>query len=968
MTHVVPLDRGKVTAEQEGLFAVDMILVALDLETTGLDPARDTIIEVGAVKFRPDGTIIDEYQTLVNPGRDVAFRIAQLTGITNEMLAHAPTWHDVREEVIAFIGQAPIVGHNIAFDLNFLQTHGVHPPGQPLDTFDLATMLLPGLNRYNLGTLAETLNVPLKDAHRALDDARATALVFAALLEEGIMLPWPVHQSIARIIEGRSWPYAPFFHWMRKEHRARNLHRKEDVLPLRPRLNDLPTFAPPPTAPVLHPREDYAPIDVEGVAQYLDKGGPLAQALPTYEHRPQQIHMLREVARALNEGMHLLVEAGTGTGKSLAYLIPAAFFAHANQERIVISTHTINLQDQLLHKDLVALTQALPFDVYATVLKGRGNYLCVRRLQEFIKRSDLTPAEITFAVKLTVWLHMTRTGDVAELGLSAEEQSRLWPEVASDANTCSRERCREAGDFYFIARDRAERSHLLIVNHALLLADISVENRALPPYQHLIVDEAHHLEDAVTQQLGYAVSASTLQGMLNAIYNPRAPRARSLITRVQKHLTPVELGIERMTEIGGILNTIADDVMRVGPVLERFWRDLSRFLREHGPDRNGPYTRRLRITPAERNQPAWSHVEISWDRCVPALERLINDLERLATRLDHFANTLMLDELADDVIEIRGAAQRLGESVQKITRAVTQPLDEYIYWIEEDAEGERLTLRSAPLHIGDLVARYLWNEKRSVIMTSATLRTGGTFDYLRERLNAWEAEELSLGSPYDYASSTLLYLPTDVPEPNQRGYQETVERALVELAQATNGRMLVLFTSYNQLRRTAEHIGPILKSMGITVYEQGMGGRTQLLENFRTTEKAILLGTRSFWEGVDVPGEALSVLVITRLPFAVPSDPIVQARSETYENPFHEYQVPQAILRFRQGFGRLIRSRTDRGVVVVLDRRIQTKAYGKLFLDSLPPCTVQRAPLAYLPQAARQWLENAKPLYTRPVE
>ena len=953
---------------QKGALNVDTLLVALDLETTGLDPLRDTIIEVGAVKFRPDGTIVEEYQQLVNPGREVAFRIAQLTGITNEMLARAPAWHEIRDHVAAFIGRAPIVGHNIAFDLNFLHAHGIHPPGQPLDTFDLATMLLPGLNRYNLGTLAETLGVTLKDAHRALDDARATAQVFAALLEEGVMLPWPVHQAIARIIEGKSWPYAPFFHWMRREHRARNLRRKEDILPLRPRLNRLPPFAPPPTASPLHPREDYEPIDVEGVAAYLEENGPLAQSLPAYEHRPQQIHMLREVARALNEGTHLLVEAGTGTGKSLAYLLPAAFFAYTNNERVVISTHTINLQDQLLHKDLVALTKALPFDVYATVLKGRGNYLCVRRLQEFIQRPDLSPEEITFAVKLTVWLHMTQTGDVAELGLSTDEHRRLWPEVASDAATCSRERCREAGDFYFIARDRAERSHLVIVNHALLLADIGVSNRALPSYQHVIVDEAHHLEDAVTQQLGYAVSASTLQGMLNTIYNPRMPRGRSLLTRMQKHLTPVELGIDRMTEVGGILNTIVDDVMQIGPLLDRFWQDLARFLREHGPDRNGPYSRRLRITSAERTQPAWSHVEISWDRCVPAFERLIHDLERLASRVEHFASTLLLDKLEDAVIDVRATAQRLGELVQKITRAIHQPLDDFIYWIEEDANGERLTIRAAPLHIGDLVTRYLWDEKRSVIMTSATLRTGGTFDYLRERLNAWDAEELSLGSPYDYASSTLLYLPTDVPEPNQRGYQETVERALIELAQATEGRMLVLFTSYNQLRRTSEHIGPVLKSMGITVYEQGMGGRTQLLENFRTTEKAVLLGTRSFWEGVDIPGEALSVLVITRLPFAVPSDPVVQARAESYNDPFQEYQIPQAILRFRQGFGRLIRSRTDRGVVVVLDRRIQTKTYGKLFLDSLPPCTVQRAPLAHLPQAARQWLRNKEPLYTRPVE
>ena len=948
--------------------SVNTVLVAIDLETTGLDPQKDTIIEVGAVRFRPDGTILATYQQLVNPGRRLAFRISQLTGITDQMLAQAPTWEQVRREVDAFIGDAPVVGHNVSFDVNFLRAHGVHPSGPLLDTFDLATMLLPGRPHYNLGSLADDLGVILKDAHRALDDARATAEVFAALVERGVYLPWPVHQAIARLTEGKEWPYAAFFQWMREEHRRRNLRRKEDVLPLRPRQDDDTPFAPPSKAPVLFPAEEPQPVDVENLVAYLEEEGPLARALPHYEHRPQQIHMLREVARALNEGFHLMVEAGTGTGKSLAYLLPAAYFAYLNGERVVISTHTINLQEQLFQKDLPVLRKVLPFDVYATVLKGRGNYLCVRRLWEFVQRGDLKPKEITFAVKLLVWLSTTRTGDVSELGLTRDEMASLWPEVASDSNVCTRERCAEAGDFYFLAREKAERSHLIIVNHALLLADISVDQRAIPPSRHLIVDEAHHLEDAVTQQLGFTVSATRLQNILNSIHNPRSPRGRNLITQVQKHVTPVEVGIERTAEIGEILNQIATLVRRAAPLLAEFWQNVARFTEEHSVEHSGPYSRRLRLTPGQRAQPAWATVEIVWDRCLGVLRPLVNELERLASRLEALASSTLLDTLAEQVLDVRGAAARLSEILQQTTRVVSQPSDDAIYWIELEPNGREVALKSAPLHVGDLVARHLWNAKRSVILTSATLRTAGSFDYLRERLSAWEAEELSLGSPYDYASSTLLYLPTDIPEPNQRDYQPAVERALVELAKATGGRMLVLFTSYNQLRRTAEAIGPALREAGITVYEQGMGGRTQLLENFRGAERAVLLGTRSFWEGVDVPGEALSVLVITRLPFAVPSDPIVQARAETYENPFEEYQVPQAILRFRQGFGRLIRSQTDRGVVVILDRRVQSKSYGRMFLDALPPCTVQRAPLAHLPQAAYHWLANPEPLYERPVE
>lgn len=940
--------------------AVDRTLVALDLETTGLNPERDHIIEVGAVRFRVDGTILDQYQCLVNPGQALTFRISQLTGITNEELAQAPPWHQVRKEVAAFIGTSPIVGHNVSFDINFLEMHGITPPGQPLDTFDLATILLPGLGRYNLGHLAQVLDIRLEDAHRALHDAHATAQVFVALLERGILLPRPVHQAIAQLIEGRNWPYAPFFHWMRAQHFARRLSRKEDVLPLRPRRDIDTPFTPPPDAPVITPQETHRPMDERGIAAYLEEGGALARVMPEYEYRPQQVHMLRAVARAFNEGIHLLVEAGTGTGKSLAYLLPAAFFAHLNGERVVISTHTINLQDQLFHKDLPALAQVAPFDVYASVLKGRANYLCVRRLYEFIERPDLRPEEITFAVKMLTWLHVTRTGDVAELGLNQVEQSALWPQVASDHNTCTRDRCREAGDFFYLARDKAERAHLLIINHALLLADIGVENRALPAYNHLVVDEAHHLEEAVTKQLGYSVSRSRLQGMLNALHNPQAPRSRSLLNRLQGHITPLEWGSEQAAELGALINRIAGHLRRLNPLLDRFWQDLERFTREHVRAGDSPYNQRLRITPAHRVQPAWSHVDISWNKCLPAFNELLKEMERLAGRIELYHSQTAPDAPAEDALDLRGAATRLSEVVQQVTRFVSTPLDNQVYWVELSANGDHLSLRAVPLHVGDLVTRHIWNQKRAVIMTSATLRTAGSFEYLRERLGAWEAEELAVGSPYDYAASTLLYLPTDIPEPNKREYQITVERVLTELALATGGRMLVLFTSHSQLRRTAEAIGPTLRQAGITVYEQGMGGRTQLLDNFRTTERAVLLGTRSFWEGVDVPGEALSVLVITRLPFSVPSDPVVQARGEMYDDPFTEYQVPESILRFRQGFGRLIRSRTDRGVVVILDRRVQTKSYGRLFLDSLPACTVQQGPITHLPRAAVRWLEDGE--------
>jgi DNA polymerase-3 subunit epsilon/ATP-dependent DNA helicase DinG len=309
--------------------------------------------------------------------------------------------------------------------------------------------------------------------------------------------------------------------------------------------------------------------------------------------------------------------------------------------------------------------------------------------------------------------------------------------------------------------------------------------------------------------------------------------------------------------------------------------------------------------------------------------------------------------------QIPGAARRLGEARDQLHRMITEPSDDFIYWLESNPGRDHLSLHAAPLHVGPLVEEHLFHKKESVVLTSATLRTNSTFDFLRERLNAWEADELAVGSPFDYENSTLVYLINDIPEPRHRGYQRAVEQGMAALFRATEGRALALFTSYSQLRATLRAIRAPLAQAGITVQAQGQGtSRAQLLENFRTGEQRVLLGTRSFWEGVDVPGEPLSCLAIAKLPFSVPSDPIFAARSETFEQPFFEYAVPETILRFLQGFGRLIRTRTDRGVVAVFDKRLLTKTYGPLFVDSLPNPTVRRGSLALLPEAAAEWLSS----------
>jgi DNA polymerase-3 subunit epsilon/ATP-dependent DNA helicase DinG len=361
--------------------------------------------------------------------------------------------------------------------------------------------------------------------------------------------------------------------------------------------------------------------------------------------------------------------------------------------------------------------------------------------------------------------------------------------------------------------------------------------------------------------------------------------------------------------------------------------------------------------PSTRTLPGWDEIEISWDatsETMRLLIALVGEIQKGAAELYSGG----LDNLEDVVSNLGNVFRRLTEAGDMVNAMMFEPSVEYVYWVEVSPNNNRLALNAAPIRVGSLVEKYLWHEKACVILTSATLTAHGEFTYLRSNLYADEANELALGSPFDYENAALLYIANDIAEPHAPEHQHQLDHTLINLCKASGGRTLVLFTSYAQLKRTSRAITAPLAQHDIIVYEQGEGASpTALLETFKSSEHAVLLGTRSFWEGVDVPGEALSVLVIVKLPFAVPSDPLVAARSETFEDPFNEYHLPEAILRFRQGFGRLIRTQSDRGVVAILDRRVLTKAYGKFFIESLPQCTLRAGPLAELPKAAAKWLD-----------
>ncbi len=961
------------------------IYVALDLETTGLDPQRDGILEIGAVKFR-GGEVLDTFSSLINPGRPVPPKITELTGITNEMVRDAPPLRSVLTHLATFVRDLPVIGHSVAFDLGFLRRYQTLTSNESLDTFELAGILVPHEERYSLGKLTEALGVPEPQEHRALSDAQLAHQLFLKLFERACQIPTPILEEIVKHSQKVGWTPGGFFEdALRASARGafeagsigaqiaakqaaakRKTRRKAEAQP-----SAAPIFMPSLDARPLQPASEQVPLNVDALAAMLQEGGALSQQFPNYEFRPQQAQMMRAVAESLNHSGHLLVEAGTGTGKSLAYLLPAVHWAHQNGLRVVVSTNTINLQEQLYHKDLPDLARILPFEFHAAVLKGRSHYLCPARLLSLRRAGPSSPEEMRVLCKVLLWLPGTVTGDGDELFLPNPTERAIWARLSAENETCAPERCAAFGRgecFFYRARQAAEAAHIVIVNHALLLADVAVENRALPDYQYLIVDEAHHLEDATTQQLGFAVDRSWLQRMLAEIGKiGDERRAGGLLAdyvgRV-RHAVPEEIARTVETFVEQAARAV-DGVMRQS---EDLFDRLEGFVQEQRGNDSSEYSFRLRIVPALRTQPAWSSIEIAADNLCKGLLAIAEGLGRLAAGLADLSDYDVPDA-ADLQARLLGARREIAETRGHLNAILCKPEASGIYWAELASpsnggwrnRNHTLSLHSAPLHVGPLVEQHLFKTKSSVIMTSATLQTGGNFNFIKERLHAWDADELAVGSPFDFKSSTLLYVVSDIPEPGEPGYQRALEQGLVTLCRAMGGRTMVLFTAYSQLRATAKFLAPALSQDGITVYEQSDGSsRRQLLENFKNAQRGVLLGTRSFWEGVDVPGEALSCLAIVRLPFAVPSDPIFAARSETFEQAFNEYSVPDAILRFRQGFGRLIRTASDRGVVAVFDKRLITKAYGQTFLKSLPECTVRRGPQAEIARAVTEWMNRER--------
>ncbi|HEY6114699.1 MAG TPA: helicase C-terminal domain-containing protein [Candidatus Dormibacteraeota bacterium] len=906
---------------------------ALDLETTGLDPARDRVIEIGAVAFTAD-QIISTLEQLVDPGRAVPDTVLRLTGIKQEELRGAANPDDALRRLAEFLRGRQPVGHGARLDVEFLEAAGLWDESQQiLDTLDVARILLPAAGSHSLPLLSTEMGFSQPRPHRALDDADATRQLLLRLREEAIALQDSLKEPmLALVAPYYDWPVARFFADALTAPNPNPEPETSDKVESAHRGKD--TVAP--------------PDDPYALASLLGPEGPLADLLPGYEHREPQLQMLLAVAQIQARGGTLVVEAGTGTGKSLAYLVPSIARAVRHQERVVVSTNTHTLQEQLMGKDLPGLREWLPWEFKACLLKGRSNYVSLRRWRRFLAEPCKEPDELTFKLKVLLWLHTTESGDRSELRLHGREEV-MWTRIASDPMDCVGIRCTKEDCYVHRARAEAETADLVVINHALLLADVEVGGGLLPEFDHLVIDEAHHLEEAATRGLRQEVDGPGLVALLERLAREEPPGSSSGLLddlHRQPHL--------------GASNEAFDRARPHALRAASHAREMFRVADSWVAARLGEVERReesVRITSAVRQDPGWAFVQAPAENLVTALAALDVSLRHAVAGVRDWLGGEEPDQGIRELEMIRG---RLEASLHLVEHAVLRPDPNTVYWFSQVSRAESLLLRAAPIEVGSMLRENVYANRRSTVFTSATLAVGGTFDYFSSRVGLGaEIEELILPSPFDFYHQALVCLPTDLPLPEEEGFDVAVEELIASVAGRAGGRTLVLFTSHRQLRDVHTALKHRVDLDDVLILGQGIDGqRRQLLKTFEESEHPLLLGTSSFWEGIDIPGERLSCVIVVRLPFAVPTDPIFAARAELVRDSFAQLALPQAALRLKQGFGRLIRRSSDRGAVVILDNRILGRDYGKAFLQVLPPASRYVGPGAEVADRVGSWLEG----------
>lgn len=920
-------------------------MAVVDIETTGNAAKKgDRIMQI-AIVIIEENKIVDQYSSYVDPRQPIPPFIVELTGISNNTVKGAPLFTEIAPEIAKRLEGAVFVAHNVQFDLPFIQTElkeaGLHAwKGPVIDTVELARVLLPTTDSFKLSDLTAQFDLSHDRPHQADSDALATAYLLLQFITKLNRLPLVTLEKLEQL----------------------SFYLKSDINDLcssiiqdkRKNIMDLPKNIEVVRGIALR-KPLPEPLE-PGKGSAWDNLELLTKSLANYQHRAAQLSMMSEVRDALASGAKMAIEAGTGVGKTMAYLLPAIQYA-AQGARVVISTQTVQLQEQILQKEIKALQKQLDIPVQFALLKGKSHYLHLLKFEQALSEDEFQYDVVLTKMQILTWLTETIEGDVDELNLTSGGRL-FWNRVRHTGWFLGEDQDPwKNKDFYLRALKRAEEAGIIITNHSMLVHDMKRKQALIPAHSCLIVDEAHHFEDTCRRQWGRQLDYMNLKYIIGQLGSDSqdllAGRLKGLL------FANGEKNIEEISE---------EFIAELGFEADLSFQHLGILLKTCSPIRKGQQKYTLSLTQEIKKLPVWSHVQYAFERLLSHMKKADQILQRNLNRIKQSSDKLTNENKAI-AEEIHSFLIEWSEWIEAIRLFFLKKNHSAVMWLEGDLRSipGSLSLTSREIHVQDEIREKFFADDKAVVLTSATLAIEGKFDYFLKGLGTDTAAVKCIihPSPFNYQRAVRLMIPKDLPDIKSVAHEEYVEMVtdhLIAMGQATKGRMLVLFTSHEMLRHTYE----LMKDSGLmedfVLMAQGItnGSRTKLTRNFQRFDKAILFGTSSFWEGIDIPGEDLSCLVMVRLPFSPPEEPLTKALwnevKEKGGNPFMETSLPKAVIRFRQGFGRLIRHEKDRGLIVVFDRRLITTAYGNHFLSSIPDLPVEERDLESIVEEIEQWL------------
>lgn len=875
--------------------ALPKYVVGIDVETTSLDPTTGDIIDVAAIRYDvATGKEVDRFEQLTKPNQPLSSEIVSLTGITYDMVRDQPSFAEIKDSLRTFIGTDTLFAHNASFDLGYLGGHGVTLENPMWDTFPLAALTWPEMPSYNLGFLAKEWGITSTVEHRAAADVEMTWHLIHKMRED-LHVSKDLFSKIETILTKATLShYIPLFSVITTPDTSKlpldNTEKK----------------------PISKPEHVSWPLSV---TEIFAPNGVLESAFLSYESRPEQLRMAQTIEKWLAEDTTGLIEAGTGVGKTFAYLAPV-LLNPSQKWPVIISTYTKQLQDQLISHDLPRLLGVLGQKHTTAVLKGRRNYLCSSRLAQVLGRPSFLPSEAFLLLKVLVWLERGGTGDLEQLNTSHQDNRLLWL-IHADTPHC-RTTCKRTGEcIYQQARRKAQAADIVVVNHALL-TQMSAGNESRLPATILVIDEAHHLEEAARQASRIDLTVNRVAEILAPLVHQGMYAEKVLAGRIQETAEALRTEYEQwLTSVGNWVIHSSDE------------------------------TRVLLTQPVRRSQ-SWQKVMeqgMSWRSRLTFLVGLVRGLKDSIPKQSQPSFTEALYDAERYQIEVSQFIEGNSERIQ---------------WVDvydnPYTKERQVQLYDLALSLGALLAPG-FSAAHSVVLTSATLTINGSFGYIKKRLGLDDAQEMRLGTPFNLRDNMLLYLAENSPAPSASTFESYTAKIIYDVALQLNGRTLGLFTSQKSVLATYKRLNNKLNKAQIKLYAQKVnGGRKNILERFKAMPESVLLGTMSFWEGVDVQGESLSCVVIPKLPFPAPNDPVITAVAMAEGlDPFLDLAVPRMIITLSQGIGRLIRSATDRGVVVLLDSRIHYTSYGSSVIKSLPAGTIHIGESGDLIPTLKDW-------------